>query len=301
MTHSYAHPPSYLPPIADGRPRRKKNRWGPVEVRLQVPGVPTTLTTNIPSEKLELYALAIRIDDINKKFNDRTYIPINDGDRSPSPEPVYGADGKRANTRDVRYRRKLEEERHQIVQRATALDPSYVPPTDYKKPTKAMDRVWIPDREFPEVNFIGLLIGPRGNTLKKMESESGAKIAIRGRGSVKEGKAATMTDGVEDDLHCQVAADSQEKVEKAVKMINKIIETACSTPDAMNDLKRHQLRELATLNGTLRDDESQTCANCGENGHRRWECPHAANVTLNITCQRCGAVGHVAQDCRMNT
>jgi len=32
------------------------------------------------------------------------------------------------------------------------------------------------------VTKVGLLIGPRGNTLKKMETESGAKIAIRGKG-----------------------------------------------------------------------------------------------------------------------
>ena len=62
---------------------------------------------------------------------------------------------------------------------------------------------------------VGLLIGPRGNTLKQMESESGAKIAIRGKGSVKEGKgrsdAAAMSN-LEEDLHCLVTADSEEKV-----------------------------------------------------------------------------------------
>jgi hypothetical protein len=41
------------------------------------------------------------------------------------------------------------------------------------------DRVDIPQEEHPEINFIGILIGPRGNTLKKMEAESGAKIMVR--------------------------------------------------------------------------------------------------------------------------
>jgi len=48
-----------------------------------------------------------------------------------------------------------------------------------------------------------------------MEAESGAKIAIRGKGSVKEGKgrsdAAAMSN-LEEDLHCLVTADSEEKV-----------------------------------------------------------------------------------------
>ena len=36
-------------------------------------------------------------------------------------------------------------------------------------------------------NFFGLIIGPRGNTQKRMQAETNTKIAIRGRGSVKEG------------------------------------------------------------------------------------------------------------------
>ena len=53
---------------------------------------------------------------------------------------------------------------------------------------KVNDKVMIPQDEHPEINFVGLLIGPRGNTLKAMERETGAKIIIRGKGSVKEGK-----------------------------------------------------------------------------------------------------------------
>jgi splicing factor 1 len=41
--------------------------------------------------------------------------------------------------------------------------------------------------EYPHHNFIGLIIGPRGNTQKRMQQETNTKIAIRGRGSVKEG------------------------------------------------------------------------------------------------------------------
>lgn len=37
---------------------------------------------------------------------------------------------------------------------------------------------------------------------------------------------------------------------------------AASIPEGQNELKRNQLRELAALNGTLRDDENQACQNC---------------------------------------
>lgn len=39
-------------------------------------------------------------------------------------------------------------------------------------------------------------------------------------------------------------------------------EKAASIPEGQNELKRNQLRELAALNGTLRDDENQACQNC---------------------------------------
>ena len=52
--------------------------------------------------------------------------------RSPSPEPIYGTDGKRLNTREYRMRRKLEEERHSMITKMVALNPEFKPPVDYK-------------------------------------------------------------------------------------------------------------------------------------------------------------------------
>jgi len=65
-----------------------------------------------------------------------------------------------------------------------------------------------------------------------METESGAKIAIRGKGSVKEGKGrsdAAHTSNQEEDLHCLIMADTEDKVNKAKKAIHNVIETV-STP-----------------------------------------------------------------------
>lgn len=52
--------------------------------------------------------------------------------RSPSPEPIYSSDGKRLNTREFRTRKKLEEQRHQLIQRMQSLNPDFKPPSDYK-------------------------------------------------------------------------------------------------------------------------------------------------------------------------
>jgi len=36
---------------------------------------------------------------------------------------------------------------------------------------RVSDKVMIPQEEHPDINFVGLLIGPRGNTLKNLEKE----------------------------------------------------------------------------------------------------------------------------------
>ena len=151
-----------------------------------------------------------------------------------------------------------------------------------------------------------------------MENESAAKIAIRGKGSVKEGKGksdAAHASNQDEDLHCLIMADTEDKVNKAKQLIHNVIETvsirnisayssllanlkqAASIPEGQNELKRNQLRELAALNGTLRDDENQACQNCGEIGHRKYDCPQARNFTANIICRVCGNAGHMARDC----
>lgn len=66
-----------------------------------------------------------------------------------------------------------------------------------------------------------------------METESGAKIAIRGKGSVKEGKGrsdAAHASNQEEDLHCLIMADTEEKVNKAKKLVHNVIETVRSSP-----------------------------------------------------------------------
>ncbi|KAI1256202.1 Branchpoint-bridging protein [Eutypa lata] len=291
-------------PRTDGdgpRRRKKRNRWGDASENKAagLMGLPTAIVANMTSEQLEAYTLHLRIEEISQKLRIDDVVPA-DGDRSPSPPPQYDNHGRRVNTREYRYRKRLEDERHKLIEKAMKTIPNYHPPQDYRRPTKTQEKVYVPVNDYPEINFIGLLIGPRGNTLKKMETESGAKIAIRGKGSVKEGKGrsdAAHASNQEEDLHCLIMADTEEKVNKAKKLIHNVIETAASIPEGQNELKRNQLRELAALNGTLRDDENQACQNCGQIGHRKYDCPEKQNFTANIICRTCGNAGHMARDC----
>ncbi|KAI5924393.1 eukaryotic type KH-domain (KH-domain type I) [Camillea tinctor] len=243
---------------ADGpRRRKKRNRWGDASENKAagLMGLPTAIVANMTSEQLEAYTLHLRIEEISQKLRIDDVVPA-DGDRyalylhpysmngfprdrqaheanlyiprSPSPPPQYDNHGRRVNTREYRYRKRLEDERHKLIEKAMKTIPNYHPPQDYRRPTKTQEKVYVPVNDYPEINFIGLLIGPRGNTLKKMETESGAKIAIRGKGSVKEGKGrsdAAHASNQEEDLHCLIMADTEEKVNKAKKLIHNVIET----------------------------------------------------------------------------
>jgi splicing factor 1 len=266
-----------------------------------VSGLPVNIVGKVSAGELDSYAIHVRLEEIGRKLRTGDVVPP-DGQRSPSPPPKFDAYGRRSNTREVRYREKLEEERKRLVDRAMKNDPNFRPPAEMmqRRNGRPMEKVYIPVHEFPEINFFGLLVGPRGNSLKRMERESGAKISIRGKGSVKDGKGRgeQFNSDEDDELHCVVTGDDDIKVKNCVILINKVIEIAASTPEGQNDHKRNQLRELASLNGTLRDDENQLCQNCGEKGHRRWDCPQQRAYSANVICRLCGGAGHMARDCR---
>lgn len=74
--------------------------------------------------------------------------------------------------------------------------------------------------EHPAYNFIGLIIGPRGKTQKELEAKTGCKIAIRGRGSVQDGK---VMDSDDEPLHVVIAGDDQRLVDAATDLIEQMM------------------------------------------------------------------------------
>jgi KH domain len=39
---------------------------------------------------------------------------------------------------------------------------------------------------FLQFNFVGRILGPRGNSLKRVEASTGCRVFIRGKGSIKD-------------------------------------------------------------------------------------------------------------------
>jgi len=199
------------------------------------------------------------------------------------------------NTREYRTRKRLEEDRHEKIQALMKLNEGYKPPADYKPPiVRVNDKVMIPQDDHPEINFVGLLIGPRGNTLKTLEKDTGAKIIIRGKGSVKEGKIGRKDGqplpGEDEPLHAYITANDPENVKKAVTRIHEIIKEGIEIPEEKNDLRKQQLRELALLNGTLRDNDAGLMK-------LRQIAEAETIITNQIICTKCGSAGHIAKDC----
>ena len=102
-------------------------------------------------------------------------------------------------------------------------------------------KVYIPVDQHPDVNFLGLLIGPRGETQKLMQQLSGAKILIRGRGAHKEGAGNVPHPDDDDDLHVCIEG-TEEAIERALRDVEKIL----FDPEQAMRLKSEQLRSLGS-------------------------------------------------------
>ncbi|KAG9448843.1 hypothetical protein H6P81_008808 [Aristolochia fimbriata] len=125
-------------------------------------------------------------------------------------------------------------------------------------------RVDIPVEKYPSYNFVGRLLGPRGNSLKRVEASTECRVLIRGRGSIKDPTREEMMRGkqgyehLNEPLHILVEAElPMEIIDSRLIQAREILEDLLKPVDESHDFfKKQQLRELAMLNGTLRDEGS---------------------------------------------
>lgn len=203
----------------------------------------------------EVHFLFAELGRINRRL--LAGLPFDDGperEREAEPAPIYDANGVRVNTRDVVEREKFTHRRMELLEEICRKCPTFRPPPDYR-PNKRIAKLLIPVDEYPGYNFFGLIIGPRGSTQKQMQRETNTKIVIRGRGSAKGGTGAAERNNEfeHEPLHVVIEGDLQSDVDKAKAMIEKLL---IPIDEDMNEHKRQQLRELALMNGTWRDESS---------------------------------------------
>uniref|UniRef100_A0A673BL88 KH domain-containing, RNA-binding, signal transduction-associated protein 2 n=1 Tax=Sphaeramia orbicularis TaxID=375764 RepID=A0A673BL88_9TELE len=129
------------------------------------------------------------------------------------------------------------------------------------KNIKLSERVLIPIQQYPKFNFVGKLLGPRGNSMKRLQEETGVKMSILGKGSMrdKEKEEELRKSGeakyahLSNDLHVLIEVfappgEAYSRMSHALEEIKKFL-----VPDYNDEIRQEQLRELSLLNGS---DES---------------------------------------------
>ncbi|XP_045762682.1 KH domain-containing, RNA-binding, signal transduction-associated protein 2-like isoform X5 [Maniola jurtina] len=106
-----------------------------------------------------------------------------------------------------------EVEKVQTTGRIPARDLKYVD-VYREKPVKVVVKVLVPIKEHPKVNFIGKLMGPKGTTMKQLQEETMCKMAVLGRGSIRDRqKEEELRNSLDpkhahltDELHVEISA-----------------------------------------------------------------------------------------------
>ena len=282
-------------------------RDNPLALRERKDRLTATLDVNKTDERSQqIYILRLQIQDCTTRLNRPDLgIPDNPRDRSPSPEPIYNNQGVRINTRIDRTKNKLINQRNSAITKLKEIDPEYQPPSAYKyKNANLEERVMIPADEHPHINFVGLILGPRGKQLEDIKAETKCQIIVRGKGSLRSGmtgikRDGTKVDALDEPLHAWIQGQRAEDVKKASKKIQDLIDMEIYNPDCeqMVALRAKHMHDLAVLNGTLKEFEIK-CLNCGRLGHQTWQCGDGKNFTSAVICNACGGIGHLTKDCR---
>ncbi|CAN0870731.1 KH domain-containing protein SPIN1 [Linum grandiflorum] len=142
---------------------------------------------------------------------------------------------------------------------------------------KKILRLDIPVDSYPnQFNFVGRLLGPRGNSLKRVELSTGCRVFIRGNGSIKDPEKALGYiqhifayilqedslrgrpgyEHLNEPLHLIIEAELPANiVDLRLRQATEIIEEVLRPVEESHDLyKRQQLKELALLNSNYREE-----------------------------------------------
>ena len=85
--------------------------------------------------------------------------------------------------------------------------------------SKIKKKIYIPKQS--GINYVGLLIGPKGTYQKCLEQQSGCKILVRGKGTQKEGMPPQPDD--HEEQHVLIVADSEENIKKGTGLVERIL------------------------------------------------------------------------------
>ena len=102
------------------------------------------------------------------------------------------------------------------------------------------EKLYVPVKDHPEFNFVGRILGPRGMTAKQLEQETGCKIMVRGKGSMRDKAKEDQMKGkpnwehLSDELHVLLTVEDtknrcEAKLKRAVEEIKRLLVPAVSS------------------------------------------------------------------------
>ncbi|XP_077977180.1 KH domain-containing RNA-binding protein qki.S-like isoform X2 [Glandiceps talaboti] len=126
------------------------------------------------------------------------------------------------------------------------------------------EKLYVPVKEYPDYNFVGRILGPRGKTAQELERLTGCKIMVRGRGSMRDRKREEQNigrpnwDHLKEELHVLITVeDSKERADiKLARAVSEIKRLLVPAAEGEDNLKKGQLMELAILRGTFRENSA---------------------------------------------
>uniref|UniRef100_G1P1J9 KH RNA binding domain containing, signal transduction associated 3 n=1 Tax=Myotis lucifugus TaxID=59463 RepID=G1P1J9_MYOLU len=166
------------------------------------------------------------------------------------------------------------------------------------KNMKLGQKVLIPVKQFPKFNFVGKLLGPRGNSLKRLQEETLTKMSILGKGSMrdkakeeelrKSGEAKYFH--LHDDLHVLIEvfappAEAYARMGHALEEIKKFL-----IPDYNDEIRQAQLQELTYLNGGSESADAPTARGKSASRTRGVPTPTTGRGRGGVTARPVGVV-----------
>ncbi|XP_053207454.1 branchpoint-bridging protein-like [Panonychus citri] len=143
------------------------------------------------------------------------------------------------------------------------------------RPIKITIKVIVPVKDHPNYNFIGKLLGPKGNSLKWLQEETQTKMAILGKGSMRDKKKEEeLTSSgnpkylhLKEDLHVEIStfappAEAYTRMGHALNQVQRFL-----VPDYYDDIRQQQLRELGVLNVTRSGSKGENEIDSMTTGH----------------------------------
>uniref|UniRef100_A0A1B6DPG6 K Homology domain-containing protein n=1 Tax=Clastoptera arizonana TaxID=38151 RepID=A0A1B6DPG6_9HEMI len=140
------------------------------------------------------------------------------------------------------------------------------------KPIKVTIRVVVPVRDHPKFNFVGKLLGPKGNSLKRLQEDTMTKMAILGRGSMrdrhKEEELRNSGDPkfshLLDELHVEITAfappaEAHARIAYALAEVRRFL-----VPDYNDEIRQEQMWEMQILNNGKSEEISDSSEGIGE-------------------------------------